>query len=645
MANKIPVYQDFVINGQILSTRDNKYRIRTSTLQGTLNSATSTNVITQTNARRVLQDSTIVLNTTNTTRTMYSYGDSTFWASNIAWLESNFYEFDGAKINFRSGTDSLNNDLTKISIIETVNHNYDNSQTSWDYWKTRPHLCYLVCNFGNASSTNKIYFAYNGGSDTGYLNINKVTIFVKYGPCDGELTNMTYITTSGGGYHVTPTNDTLLSGAASLSTYISGLSDGVEKTLCQDLQSNLSENADSNLYVRMYYNSLGGIGCYVSNIKNGKEYCKLMLHYNGSGLGTTMKNITYNLTWHDGIRWITQLTIYNTDTENESTFDENGFNGNGDSSTNKGGGDYDDTQNHIDFPTLPSNNVLNSTISDGEIGLHIYKLNSNLTSFLSNLQSDWTNYYKNIVSINLTKFPISSTSSQPCVVGGETHGSNSYDMLTNQYASINFGNFDFTEYYGSFLDYANTNISIYLPYYSIVQLPTSKIMNGQISVKAYVDYVSGSGRYFIKSHQVLKDFECIIGQYDFNIYNQVPFVASNNSVIGGQILGMCTSAVSGNVGGVLNSAIQMGTQNLDTMYGSIGTTSNVFTNTQPYIIIQRCNTVLPNNYNKNHGYLANITSSVSNLSGYTKINVTKVNGVPEWAETEIIKMLSNGVII
>lgn len=63
--------------------------------------------------------------------------------------------------------------------------------------------------------------------------------------------------------------------------------------------------------------------------------------------------------------------------------------------------------------------------------------------------------------------------------------------LTSQFKVISFGSVSVPENWGSFLDYTNTKIELYLPFVGFVDIDTAEIMNGSIAVDYTIDFLTG----------------------------------------------------------------------------------------------------------------------------------------------------------
>lgn len=81
--------------------------------------------------------------------------------------------------------------------------------------------------------------------------------------------------------------------------------------------------------------------------------------------------------------------------------------------------------------------------------------------------------------------------------------------------------------------------------------------------------------------------------------------------------------------------------------GSLGNNMGAISVQTPYIIINRPNLSMPDNYGHYHGYPSNITRKINTLKGYTKVSDIHLDGIGG-TSTELVKLerdLYNGFII
>lgn len=276
----------------------------------------------------------------------------------------------------------------------------------------------------------------------------------------------------------------------------------------------------------------------------------------------------------------------------------------------------------------------------------------------------------------------------------------------NQFVDVDCGTLEVKRYYGSALDQSPyTKVSCFLPYIGTVQLNTDEVMGATLQVKYRVDICSGScvAKIFI-------DGNCIY-QYSGHCAINIPISSADfSSYVSAAInvAKLAIGAATAGAGGAAMAAAQVaGTEqqtgnmtafhpqggsspNLPAIYQgqsqqpppSQTTTSASFaglspanvSNTvgeimnakphvehsgsfsgntgylgvrRPFVIIERPNMCMPENYQALNGFPAMITMELSSCKGFTRVQQVQLTGMtatnPEQAE--ILELLKSGVIL
>ena len=102
-----------------------------------------------------------------------------------------------------------------------------------------------------------------------------------------------------------------------------------------------------------------------------------------------------------------------------------------------------------------------------------------------------------IISLNVFPCKPSMGSSVPIKIGkwqctSADLGADASGLpLTKQFKVLNFGTVNVYENWGSFLDYTNTSVELYLPFIGTVDLDTAEVMNGSIDLDYTIDFFTG----------------------------------------------------------------------------------------------------------------------------------------------------------
>ena len=247
--------------------------------------------------------------------------------------------------------------------------------------------------------------------------------------------------------------------------------------------------------------------------------------------------------------------------------------------------------------------------------------------------------------------------------------STSINVLRNEIIYVNFGSLDIQEYYGSFVDYDETKISIVLPYVGIQALETREIMGGNIKLEGYIDVMDSSITYFltlnknnirnvINSWRGVCLFEFPLTGRDVSAKIQALIaggVSSAANVVSGAasglLLGGGVGAVVGGLGGAVSGAVNAGANYLSQRpsISRAGTFAGDRTTiNKAYLIIERPKLSLPENYAHLYGYPSNITTKLKYLDGYTVVSEVHLENMAQATDSEVQEidtLLKSGVIL
>ena len=262
------------------------------------------------------------------------------------------------------------------------------------------------------------------------------------------------------------------------------------------------------------------------------------------------------------------------------------------------------------------------------------------------------------VIISLKRLPLTLTSSTTKNIYLGTNDTEiNTPIVTSQYITVNCGTLYPKEYWGNALDYSpSTKYFIYLPFVGIKSINVDWFQNKEISIKYIIDVLSGDFTCFLQQGETTDTFhQNVVATYTGNCAMQYPLSASDYSsmFIGGMsvLKGAAAGAVfGGSAGAVLGAATSAA--NTITMKPSYDMTGVYNANMgfcgimKPYIIIERPIQSLPAQVENYVGFPSNIVSTLSSLTGFTKvqdINLSVNCTLDE--KNEIENLLKRGVII
>lgn len=274
------------------------------------------------------------------------------------------------------------------------------------------------------------------------------------------------------------------------------------------------------------------------------------------------------------------------------------------------------------------------------------------SNFIDQVLKLFNNPMQSIIGVHKIFAQPAISGSGNIVVGYLDSGVGS-NLVGAQYTTINCGSVSVREQFGNVFDYTDTQVRLYLPFIGIVDLDTSDVMRGTVSVVYHVDVITGA---CLAEVRVTRD-----GSggtlYQFAGDASVRYPISSGSYMG------IVAGIASAVGGVA-SAIATGGATLPLAAGAVaGGLSGAKTNVQhsgsfsgnagamgakkPYLIIERPQTMIADGFGNYQGKGANVVRTVSQCSGYFKmsdVHTDSISGASA-AEVQAIKTaLESGVI-
>ena len=321
-------------------------------------------------------------------------------------------------------------------------------------------------------------------------------------------------------------------------------------------------------------------------------------------------------------------------------------------------GNFDDTSDNIDIPTLPVTNASSCGM------VKMYEMDLGQTKALASyLWSGATEFYENLTKmfndpmdsiISLSLAPIKPSVGNSTVIEICKYAINNVtgNPLTSQYASLNCGTVKISPYWGNALDYAPyTKASIYLPFIGTQELNIDDVMNRTVGVTYNIDLLSGACACMITCDG------SVMYNFSGNVISQIPVSGKNALEMYKSVISAVTNtalAVGTGAGGVAlagdvmsNGLSVMGSKMTVQRGGTISATNGVLGVKFPYITILRANQSLPADFHSFKGYPSNISGKVSSFSGYTEVEYVHVTGINATEnELEMIEqILKEGFII
>jgi hypothetical protein len=234
----------------------------------------------------------------------------------------------------------------------------------------------------------------------------------------------------------------------------------------------------------------------------------------------------------------------------------------------------------------------------------------------------------------------------------------SMPYINRQFVEKDLGSITIDPVIGSFMDYSQTRVSIYLPYVGFRTLDTADVMGTTLSIKYIIDVltggcnavinVSGKGAIYQFNGSCIANVPLSQINYSGAIQNAVSAIGSGiTTAVGGATGNVAVTAmgVAGLAANAANTALNSkpDIQRSGSMGGAAGLCSVQF----PYVVIERPRLSVPADYGKFYGNTLNVNMTLGACHGYTVVDEIHLDGVicTENERDELMKMLKEGVIL
>lgn len=331
------------------------------------------------------------------------------------------------------------------------------------------------------------------------------------------------------------------------------------------------------------------------------------------------------------------------------------YNSGGITDVGGGDGDFNNTSDNIDIPSLP-------TLTVSETGF-ITLFNPSVTELQALASYMWSNplfdisAWKKIfadpmnaiLGLSIVPVDVPSSITANVKVGNISTGI-TMPVASTQYVTIDCGSIQLKEFWGGYLDYSPyTKVDIYLPYCGIHPLDTDDIMTKTINVVYHIDILSGACCIYIKCDgSILYTF---IGQCS----SSIPITGDNwTNMVNGVIsaaksIGSMVATAGASAGKEIPNLASTAVNNMKPAIeksGSLVGTGGLLACQKPYLIITRPRQALPDKQNRFMGYPSFLSVELSSLKGYTEVESVHLEniGATDNEIKEIETLLKSGVI-
>ena len=237
-------------------------------------------------------------------------------------------------------------------------------------------------------------------------------------------------------------------------------------------------------------------------------------------------------------------------------------------------------------------------------------------------------------------------------------------ILSGYNQVLDLGEFDIQEYFGGFLDYQLTTIDIYLPYIGWQQLNASHVMGRKLRIKYIVDLITGECACLLFSTDGSIDrlenvFQGVMGidipiltsNYNENVKQAGSSILSAGVAVGGAIATFATGgaaapiAIGAGAATIANSAATIATmQNHQKLGTPVGSSMSLWMPQDIIFRITRPRKSEATEFKNRHGYRANFSTPLSEVSGYCQVDSPRLDIIATDREKEELKTLLQGGI-
>lgn len=213
-------------------------------------------------------------------------------------------------------------------------------------------------------------------------------------------------------------------------------------------------------------------------------------------------------------------------------------------------------------------------------------------------------------------------------------------------------------YGGDYRDYANTRVTIHLPYCGSTDLPANVVAGKNLDVNYAIDFLSGNCTASVKVIDETSEVGFVIASLPGKIGFMLPVTATNQGQVANKMLntwfnsGMSViNALTGNLSGAVR-----GMYDTATAFAHGGTSSPLIAAqdmsgmlliNKPYLIVTRSRYKTPTGYTSYVGRPSTQSGTIGSFTGWTKFVNPDLSGIhaTETEKSKILNILESGVFV
>ena len=225
-------------------------------------------------------------------------------------------------------------------------------------------------------------------------------------------------------------------------------------------------------------------------------------------------------------------------------------------------------------------------------------------------------------------------------------------VVDQDYVTVACGSINLAEYFHGFQDYALTTSKLYLPFLGFVDCKPEWWQGGTLTVDYKFNVIDGSFMVYLRATSSKSALaSSVVAQFSGNACYHIPITGTSYAQLAagyvGAVAGIAqsTGSVASALGSASSALNTIGSGKQVQQSNSYSASSAMMGIRKPYLMIERPSPAYPSNYGHDKAYPTNMTTYLSNVSGYTIIENIDLSGIPftESELKELRQLLSEGV--
>ena len=279
-------------------------------------------------------------------------------------------------------------------------------------------------------------------------------------------------------------------------------------------------------------------------------------------------------------------------------------------------------------------------------------------AFYNNIKKMWANPMESLISFALVPYTVTGSGNVEEVKFCGVSTNIQMEYTEEQYIDVDCGTCVVPEEYMTLLDYSNyTKTKLFLPFIGIVEINTDEIMGATSHLVYHCDILTGE---VIAELEISKEqrpiynirYNSVLYSYKGNFLTSVPLTGNNYQQLYSGVLNLITAVAlptPASVAGV--GADILGQKVTVQRSGNLTSNGGALGGYLPYFIFEKPIRSLPEFNQKYNGYPANMTKTLTYVSGYTEIEkgtfrtTDFARKILDEEAQELISLLEGGVIL